>query len=74
MDKFLTAALAPFGLFVMLLIAWPIKRLLQLHMREGRLKRLLLDRRGDAMQAWCERFDARVGAFLRRLIRWPLGR
>lgn len=69
MDKFLTAALAPFGLFVMLLIAWPVKRWLQLNMREGRLKRLLLDRRGDGMREWAERVDARVGAFIRRLLR-----
>lgn len=69
MDKFLTAALAPFALFVMLLIAWPIKRWLQLHMREGRLKRLLLNRRGDDMRAWFERADARIWRFIRRLLR-----
>ena len=40
---FLSAALAPFGLFLMLLIAWPFKRLVQ-RMKDGRIKRLLLYR------------------------------
>lgn len=44
MDKFYAMALAPFVLFAFLLVAWPIKRLVQLKMRDGRLKRLLLAR------------------------------
>lgn len=40
-------ALAPFMLFLMLLVAWPIKRLVQLKMKDGRLKRFLLFRWGD---------------------------
>lgn len=40
---FLSAALAPFGLFVMLLIAYPFKRMVQ-RMKDGKLKRLLLYR------------------------------
>lgn len=42
MDAFLTQLLAPFVLFAMLLVAWPIKRWVQLKMKDGRLKRLLL--------------------------------
>lgn len=70
MEKFLTAALAPFALFVMLLVAWPVKRWLQLNMRDGWLKRLLLNRRGDAMRDWFERLDDRIY----RLIRLRRGR
>lgn len=39
----LTTALAPFGLLLLLLIAWPVKRWIQ-RWPEGRLKRLLLFR------------------------------
>lgn len=34
-------ALAPFALFVMLLIAWPFKQLVK-RMKDGKLKRFLL--------------------------------
>ena len=44
MDKFLAMALAPFMLFAMLLVAWPIKRWVQTKMKDGPLKRLLLTR------------------------------
>lgn len=44
MDKFYAMALAPFTLFAFLLIAWPIKRLVQLKMPDCWLKRLLLIR------------------------------
>lgn len=43
-DQFWYQAAAPFGLFVMLLIAWPFKRAIQVYMKDGRLKRLLLRR------------------------------
>lgn len=43
-EKFWVMAAMPFVLYVMLLIAWPFKRLLQVKMKEGRLKRLLLTR------------------------------
>jgi hypothetical protein len=41
-DRFWAQLLAPFVLLVMLLIAWPIKRWIQLKMKDGKLKRLLL--------------------------------
>ncbi len=44
MDRFYVMALAPFGLFAMLLVAWPIKRWVQTRMKDGRLRRLLLTR------------------------------
>lgn len=44
MSTFLTMALAPFGLLLMLLIALPFKRAIQRRMKDGRLKRLLLFR------------------------------
>lgn len=44
MDRFWAMAGAPFALFVMLLIAWPIKRWVQLRMKDGKLKRFLLTR------------------------------
>lgn len=74
MDKFWAQALTPFMAFAMLLIAWPIKRWLQIHMREGKLKRFLLDRRGDTMKLWFEWLDARIAAAGRRVIRSLLGR
>lgn len=37
-------ALKPFGAFVLLLMAWPVKVLVQRKMKEGKLKRLLLYR------------------------------
>ena len=70
MDRFLGMMGAPFILMGMLLIAWPIKRWLQLHMRESWLKRLLLDRRGDSVTAWFQRMDDKFYRF----IRWPFGR
>lgn len=42
METFCAMALRPFLLLMALLIAWPIKRSVELHMKEGRLKRLLL--------------------------------
>ncbi len=42
MDKFYAALLAPFMLFGMLLLAWPIKRWVQTRMKDGKLKRFLL--------------------------------
>ena len=44
MQTFLTMALAPFALLVMLLIAWPVKRAIQRRLPDGRLKRFLLFR------------------------------
>jgi hypothetical protein len=44
MEKLYSMALAPFVLFAMLLVAWPIKRLMQLKMKDSWLKRLLLTR------------------------------
>jgi hypothetical protein len=41
-DAFWTQLLAPFVLFAMLLAAWPIKRWVQLKMKDGKLKQLLL--------------------------------
>jgi hypothetical protein len=35
---------APFFLFAMLLVAWPIKRWVQIKMKDGKLKRFLLFR------------------------------
>lgn len=49
MDQFWYQLAAPFGLFVMLLIAWPFKRAIQVYMKDSRLKRLLL-RRLDGKQ------------------------
>jgi hypothetical protein len=46
-SSFWGMALAPFMLFLFLLIAWPIKRLVQLKMKDGPLKRFLLIRWGD---------------------------
>lgn len=43
-DQLWLAALRPFGLFVVLLIAWPFKRAIQVYMRDGWLKRLLFSR------------------------------
>lgn len=37
-------ALKPFGAFVLLLMAWPVKVLVQRKMKDGKLKRLLLRR------------------------------
>lgn len=42
MSSFFGMALAPFMLFLMLLVAWPIKRLVQLKLKDSRLKRFLL--------------------------------
>jgi hypothetical protein len=47
MESFWGQALAPFMLFLFLLIAWPFKRLVELKMRDGWLKRLLLLRWGE---------------------------
>lgn len=44
MERFLSQALAPFVLFAMLLVAWPIKRWVELRMKDGKLKRFLLFR------------------------------
>jgi hypothetical protein len=44
MDKFWAQALAPFMLFGMLLIAWPIKKLLWKYLPDGKLKRFLFIR------------------------------
>jgi hypothetical protein len=44
MDKFWVMAAAPFFLFGCLLIAWPIKRWVQVRMKDGPLRRLLLIR------------------------------
>lgn len=41
-DAFWTQLLAPFVLFAMLLVAWPIKRWVELKLKDGPLKRLLL--------------------------------
>jgi hypothetical protein len=41
-EAFLVPLLQPFFLFLLLLIAWPIKRLIQLKMKDGKLKRFLL--------------------------------
>lgn len=43
-DAFWRQFAAPFILFAMLLVAWPVKRWVQLKMKDGRLKRLLLKR------------------------------
>lgn len=42
MDDFWARLVGPFVLFAMLLVAWPFKRAIQLKMRPGKLKRLLL--------------------------------
>lgn len=44
MRIFWTMALAPFGLMLMLLVAWPFKRACQRYLKDGWLKRLLLYR------------------------------
>lgn len=44
MEKFWAQLAAPFILFVMLLIAWPIKRLLWRYLPDGKLKRILFIR------------------------------
>lgn len=44
MNRAVAQAFAPFALYLMLLIAWPIKRLIQLKMPDGKLKRALLRR------------------------------
>jgi hypothetical protein len=44
METFLGQALAPFVLFVMLLIAWPIKKLVWKYLPDGKLKRFLFIR------------------------------
>ncbi len=66
MDAMLDAAFRPFALFAMLLVAWPIKRAIQLYMRDGRLKRALLFRLPQRVVAF-ERFDAWAGRSLLRL-------
>ena len=43
-DAFWAQLLAPFMLFVMLLIAWPIKKLVWKYMKDGKLKRMLFTR------------------------------
>jgi hypothetical protein len=42
MTVFLVGILKPFLLVILLLVAWPFKRAIQLYMKDGRLKRLLL--------------------------------
>lgn len=42
MDTFLAAALAPFGALLFGLIAWPFKRAVELYMKDGWIKRVLL--------------------------------
>jgi hypothetical protein len=44
MTALLVGIFKPFVLFAMLLIAWPVKRLIQLYMKDGKLKRFLLFR------------------------------
>jgi hypothetical protein len=44
MTSFLVAAAIPFVLAGMLAIAWPFKRAIQLHLKDGWLKRILLFR------------------------------
>ena len=44
MDQFWVQMAAPFMLFLMLLIAWPFKRAIQLYMKDSWFKRLLLRR------------------------------
>ena len=44
MEVFWVQLAKPFVLMVMLLIAWPFKRAIQLYMKDGKLKRLLLSR------------------------------
>jgi len=39
---FLVPAFLPFYLFLLLLIAYPVKKLIQLKMKDGKLKRFLL--------------------------------
>lgn len=48
MDAFWAQALAPFLFFVLLLVAYPFKRAIQRHTKDGKLKRLLLTRVGGA--------------------------
>lgn len=43
-DAFWAQLAAPFILFVMLLIAWPIKKLVWRYMKDGKLKRMLFTR------------------------------
>lgn len=43
-ERVLVQAMAPFALYLMLLIAWPFKRAIQVYMKDGRLKRALLSR------------------------------
>lgn len=64
---FWVAATRPFALFVMLLIAWPIKRAAQLYMPEGRFKRVLLHRFSTRVAAF-ERLDQRIHDLLLRLL------
>jgi len=44
MDQFWVQLAAPFMLFLMLLVAWPFKRAIQLYMKDTWLKRVLLRR------------------------------
>jgi len=74
MDVFFAMALKPFVAFLMLLPAWFVKRWMERNMRDSPLKRLLLTRRGDSMEAWCHRQDDRFHAFLGRLFRRLIGR
>lgn len=75
MEMFWAQLIKPFlALFVLAFIAWPIKRLVELKMREGWLKRALLKRRGDAMQAWFERADQRMFDAAKAVGRWVIGR
>lgn len=64
---FWVAAMRPFALFVMLLIAWPIKRAAQLYLPENRFKRILLHRFKFRVEAF-ERFDQLVHDLLLRLL------
>lgn len=74
MDVFLAAVVKPFMLLVVLVIAWPVKRAVELYMPDNRLKRALLKRRGARMQAWFERQDAKFEGAVMRAFRAVTGR
>lgn len=70
MEAFWVALVKPFMALAMLMAAWPFKRAVELWMPDSwPLKQFLLKRRGDAMQAWFEEADRRVGRFFVRMFR-----
>jgi hypothetical protein len=70
MDKAIAQLLAPFLLVLMLVIARPVGKIIERLLPDGRIKRYLTKKRSNRSEFF-ERADARMFAFLRRLIGRP---